>query len=49
VAETNRNLSKRVQAGRFRLDLFYRLDVIRVVVPPLRERREDIRVLAEPF
>jgi len=49
VAATNRSLQSEVQAGRFRLDLFYRLDVIRVVVPPLRERREDIGVLAEHF
>ena len=49
VSATNRDLRQEVAAGRFRLDLHYRLDVIRIVVPPLRERREDIAVLAEHF
>ena len=49
VSATNRDLRQEVAAGRFRLDLLYRLDVIRIGVPALRERREDIVVLAEHF
>jgi DNA-binding NtrC family response regulator/tetratricopeptide (TPR) repeat protein len=47
VAATNRDLRQEAAAGRFRLDLLYRLDVIRIVVPPLRERRDDIAVLVD--
>jgi transcriptional regulator with GAF, ATPase, and Fis domain len=49
VAATNRDLSKEVAASRFRLDLLYRLDVIRISLPPLRDRREDVAVLADRF
>ncbi len=49
VVATNQVLEERVSEGRFREDLFYRLDVIQVHLPPLRERREDIVPLAEAF
>jgi DNA-binding NtrC family response regulator len=49
VAATNKNLSQMVQEEKFREDLFYRLNVVPIVLPPLRERREDIPLLATHF
>jgi DNA-binding NtrC family response regulator len=49
LAATNRNLEREVEQGSFREDLFYRLNVVRVHIPPLRERTDDIRVLADFF
>jgi PAS domain S-box-containing protein len=49
VAATNRKLTDAIEQGKFRLDLYYRLNVIQVLLPPLRDRREDIVPLAESF
>ena len=49
IAATNRNLQDMVQRQAFRRDLYYRINIISVELPPLRERREDIELLAEKF
>src|SRR5207237_4607860 len=49
VAATNADLKSALAEGRFREDLFYRLSVVTITVPPLRERGDDVRILAEYF
>jgi len=49
VSTTNRDLKKEVASGRFREDLYYRINVVEAVIPPLRERRGDIAILSEHF
>ena len=49
VAATNQDMQKAVESGKFREDLFYRINVIPIKIPPLRDRKDDIRLLAEHF
>ncbi len=49
ISATNKNLAEEVRAGRFREDLFYRLNVVTVLIPPLRERKDDIPLLIDFF
>lgn len=49
IAATNQNIEELIEEGRFRLDLFYRLNIISITVPPLREHREDIDILTDFF
>jgi two-component system response regulator AtoC len=49
LTATNKNLERMVDEGRFRRDLFYRINVVNIVIPPLRERKDDIEILADYF
>jgi two-component system NtrC family response regulator len=49
IAATNKNLKEEMISGRFREDLYYRLNVVRIVLPPLKQRKEDIRMLVNHF
>jgi Nif-specific regulatory protein len=49
ILATNRNLERMVQAGEFRADLYYRINVVSIQLPPLRERRDDIPIMAQHF
>jgi two-component system nitrogen regulation response regulator NtrX len=49
IAATNKNLEEEIENGRFRADLFFRLNVVPIYVPPLRERKEDIPILVKHF
>ena len=49
ISATNKNLDDEVKAGRFRQDLYYRIDVVKIELPPLREKKEDINLLIEHF
>jgi DNA-binding NtrC family response regulator len=49
IAATNKNLEQKIKAGTFREDLFYRLNVVSIIIPPLRERKEDILPMIEGF